>query len=155
MTVAFEFAVLAGTVVFAAIPWLRKAGRWAWSIHLGALPVLLVLPWFLGYASWTFTSCFPAGGIVYPYVISPFRMVPSTSIDEFILERFPKPLERLTQPQGPWMAVTGTGYPSPVTILVLGATIGASCFAFATLLGRGRGKLTISPVDATDTNPER
>jgi hypothetical protein len=142
LTVAFEIGVLAGLVVFAAIPWLRNAGRWAWSIHVGALPVLLLAPWLFGYVPWTFTSSFPAGGIVYPFVILPFRHLPSTNIDEFILTRLPQPLEPLSQLSGPCMAVTGMGCPSPVALLVFGAMIGASCFAVATFQGRGRGKPT-------------
>ena len=115
---------------------------------------MLLLPWFLGYAWYTFTALFPAGGIVYPYVIFPFRYLPATSVDDFILSRLPKPLEPLSQLRL-WAAMTGTGHPGPVTVLLFGAMIGAGCFAVGTLLGRYKAKPTLPPSDPIDANPNR
>jgi hypothetical protein len=143
LTVSFEFAIRACLIIVAAAPWLRKGGRWAWSMHLGLLPILLLLPWFLGYVPLAFTSLCPAGGIVYPYLVAPFRDLPSASVDRFILSHLPTPLEPLTQSEGPWMSASGTGGPGPLAVLGLGVVIGMACFAIATLLHGYRSQIAI------------
>ena len=69
VNVLFESFFFGGFIVFAAWPWLRGGSRASWSVHTGLLPLLLFLPCFLGYASFTFTSAGPSGGILYPWVI--------------------------------------------------------------------------------------
>lgn len=140
LTVLFEFAVLAGLIIFTAMPWLRNAGRLAWSLHVGCLPVLLFVPWLLGYAPATFTSLFPAGGIVYPFILIPFRGLPWTKVDTVIVEHMPRLLEPLSQLSGPWMAVTGMGAPGPLAIVGVGLVLGVSCFPAATFIARVRRK---------------
>src|SRR5262245_2388410 len=73
LTVLFEFVWLTLVLWFAAWPWIRSRGRLAWAVHLGLTLPLLFVPFFLGYAPYTFTSAFPGGGIYYPYVIIRFR----------------------------------------------------------------------------------
>src|SRR5262249_36151402 len=68
----FEFVCLAFLILFAAWPWLRGAGWWRWAVHLGLLPVLFFLPYWLGYATFTFTSVGPSGGVLYPWLLYRF-----------------------------------------------------------------------------------
>jgi len=112
LNVAFEFVFLNALVVFAFWPWLRNLKAWRWVAHLASLPILLLLPCFLGYASWSFTSKGPCGGILYPWLIVWFRPFYvdtglSRAIDRIVWIYVPKPLEWLSQPTGPWMSLSG------------------------------------------------
>ena len=141
LTVLFEFVFLAGLIVFALLPWLRNGGRLAWSIHLGLLPVLLLLPHYLGYAPLTFTSAFPnVGGVFYPWLIIHLRRLPCTGLNAALIERLPKILEPLCQLPGPMMAHSGMGMPGLVSLAVLGAGIGGATFTLGTLWRRWKGR---------------
>ena len=133
LTALFEFGYLAGLILFIAIPWLRKGGRLAWSIHLGLVPLLLLLPWYLGYVPWVFTSAFPNGGILYPWLVIHLRGFPWTGVDSFILQHSPKILEPLSQSSGPPMAITGLGAFGPVAAFWIGVAIGACSFGIGTV----------------------
>ena len=83
-------------------------------MHLGLVPILLLLPWYLGYVPWVFTSAFPSGGILYPWLVIHFRGFPWTEVDSFILRHSPKILEPLSQSSGPPLALSGRGAFGPV-----------------------------------------
>jgi hypothetical protein len=124
LTLAFESLWLGGLIAFASIPWIRNSGRSRWAIHLGLVPTLLFLPYFLGYVPYMFTSAFPAGGVFYPYVLLWFRRLPWTGLDTWLLQFAPQFFEPLTQQPGPMLAVTGMGGVGPVATTVLGVLIG-------------------------------
>ncbi len=137
--ICFECVYFSGLSLFALWPWLRaKRSAWSWSLHLGSLPLLLMLPFYCGYAPWTFTSAGPGGGVLYPWVISWFRGFPVwTSADQWVLQNFPKVLEPLSQILGPWHVISGTGTLGPVIAVALGAVVGVSVFVgFRCLAGK-------------------
>ena len=133
LTCLFEFLFLAGLLVFAAIPWVRGAGRLSWSIHLGLVPVLLFVPFWLGYVPLAFTSAWPSGGVVYPSLIIHFRGVLWTGLDTAFIEHVPKVLEPLWQPTGECMALTGLGAVGPVAAVGIGILVGGVTFGLGTL----------------------
>jgi hypothetical protein len=96
--------------------------------------LLLFLPYYLGYATWTFTSAGPSGGVLYPWVILCFGGLRLwTPLDSWILEATPKVLEPLSQRLGSMLVVSGGCEFGPVAALVSGsvvAAITAGVFAF-------------------------
>jgi hypothetical protein len=120
-----EFLYLSTVVVFAAWPWLRRKGAWARSIHLGLAPLLLFVPYFLGYAQWAF-AVGPSGGILYPWVIglTP-RFSLWTSLDDWFYRVVRQVLQPLSQDTGSAVGVSG-GVAGPVSII-------PTCFLFAGL----------------------
>jgi hypothetical protein len=96
-----EILFFSGLSWFALWPWLRRSAPWRWAFHLGMLPLLLFLPYYCGYAAWTFTSVGPSGGALYPFVIEWFRGFPMwTSFDSEVLKHIPKFLEPISQTPG-------------------------------------------------------
>jgi len=141
LNVVFECVFFSGLTVFALWPWLRGKGRTARSIHFGLTPFLLLLPYFLGYATWTFTSAGPSGGVFYPFAILPFRVVRFLGhIDQWCWEAFPKILEPLSQLLGPMLAVTGFGAPGPASAVMFGTVVAA--ITWTALRLRERSKTT-------------
>jgi len=123
-----EFLFLAGMILFAAWPWLRGAGHVRWAIHLGLLPILFCLPYWLGYAPFTFTSA-PSGGVLYPGLLrSVFHGLPWTSIDTTIVRSLPKPLEPLSQTPGPMLALAFMGGLGPVAVTGIGLALAVTVF---------------------------
>ena len=124
-----EFLFLAGMILFAAWPWLRGSGHVRWAIHLGLLPVLFCLPYWLGYAPFTFTSA-PSGGVLYPGLLkSVFHGLPWTSMDTYIVRSLPKPLEPLSQTPGPMLALAFMGGLGPVVVTGIGLAVAVATFA--------------------------
>jgi hypothetical protein len=118
-----EFLFLAGIILFAAWPWLRGSGHARWAIHLGLLPILFCLPYWLGYAPFTFTSA-PSGGVLYPGLLrSVFHGLPWTSMDTTIVRSLPKPLESLSQTPGPMLAIAFMGGLGPVAVTGIGLAL--------------------------------
>lgn len=117
----FEFAYLGGLIVFSAWPWLRRRGWQTWTIHCSAAPLLFFTPYFLGYAWTTFLSRGPSGGILYPHLIFPFRAWNGwwSQADRLVFASIPRILEPLSQPLGPYMAISYMGSVSPVAILMV------------------------------------
>jgi len=145
LTLLFEFVYLATLIVFAALPWLRNGGRLQWSIHLGLLLPLLLLPHYLGYAPLAFTSAWPGGGVLYSSIVIHFRGMPWTALDTALLEHAPRILEPLSQPTGPAMVLSGLGGAGPVATSVIGIAVGALTFAVGTAVRYTRGTLTSPP----------
>jgi len=142
MNVVFESAYFGGLILFVFWPWLRKRGGWAWAIHLGSLPVLLMLPYYCGYATWTLTGVGPSGGILYPWVVFWFRDFPIwTGADQWSLENIPKFLLPLSQDPGPMLAISVRGALGPVTALAIGAGI-AICISAGVRFAKLRNQQT-------------
>jgi hypothetical protein len=131
-----EFVYLSALVVFAAWPWLRSGGPLRWAVHLGLVPALLFLPYWLGYAAFTFTSAGPSGGVLYPWLIVWFRRLPWTALDTALVSRLPPVLEPYAQTPGPMLSLSGTGGVGPVAALGLGLLIGALAYI---------GRLALTP----------
>ena len=128
----FEFVYLTGLIVFVAWPWLRRKSARSWAIHLGLAPLLLFLPYFLGYAEFTFTSAGPSGGVLYPWLILWFYPFNTwTSLDTVLCQITPRVLGPLSQPLGPMLSLSGGGFGR---IATLGMGLGLAVLA----LGLGR-----------------
>jgi hypothetical protein len=122
VNIVFECAFFAALTLFALWPALRKSGSWRWGLHVGAIPLLLMLPYYCGYASWTFTSAGPSGGMLYPWVIVWSRDFPIwTATDQWVLGHFPKILEPISQPLGPMLSISGGHMLGPMTAVLIGA----------------------------------
>lgn len=149
VNVLFECAFFVGLLLFAAWPWLRNLRPWRWALHLGLVPAIFILPFFLGYAEWTFTSRGPSGGILYPWVIVWFRgLLPWTHLDQWLLEHMPKRLAPISQPLGPWISVSGGRPLGLVAAGVAGAIIaivaaGVRRYQAAPLGPPGEGRLSL------------
>jgi hypothetical protein len=134
---AFEFLFLTGVILFAAWPWLRGSGRWAWAVHLGLIPVLFFLPLWLGYAQYTFTSRGPSGGVLYPWLVLNAPRLPWTGLDTVLVRNLPPLLEPISQTPGPMLSLTRFGFPvGPVAAVLLGAAVAGSILGFR--VGRRR-----------------
>lgn len=130
-----EWVYLSGVVVFAAWPWLRNLGRWRWGIHFALLPWLLMLPYYLGYCSWTFSPEMPSGGVVYPRILKLVRPVPWCDADTNIVRQLPKTLASLN---GPIVSLDGWRSCGPLAMGVIGLGLGAAVFGAGTLGGRAK-----------------
>jgi hypothetical protein len=131
-----EWGYLSALILFAAWPWLRKRGRWAWAIHIALLPSLLMMPYYFGYCIWNYTSAGPGGGVVYPFILDLFRPMPWTSLDREIVLRIPHIFAPLTGPLGPMLSLSGGGGAGPVGVFCLGLGLGAIVFGLGTVLRR-------------------
>jgi len=134
-----EWAYLSALILFAAWPWLRDRGRWAWAVHTALIPPLLLLPYYLGYCAWNYTSAGPGGGVVYPFVLDELRPLPWTSLDSRLIRHVPQVLGSLTGPLGPMMSLSGGRHAGPVAAISLGLVLGAAVFAIGSAWRR-RGK---------------
>ncbi len=130
-----EFLFLAGLIVFAAWPWLRNANRRTWAIHHALLLWLLFLPYFLGYAPFTFSSHGPTGGVLYPWVIVWSSVVPQNPLDPVLMTAFPPVLEPLSAVPGPRMPLSGSGI-GPCTVAGMAAALGMAVYGIGCLIER-------------------
>jgi hypothetical protein len=122
LNAVFEFCFLFGLTFFAVGPWTRFTNASTLALRCALVPFLFFLPYFLGYATWTFTSRGPSGGILYPWLLAPFRNLHGWCGDEewVLLEIFPSWLVALSQPNGSFLSISGLGYVGPFTVLTLG-----------------------------------
>jgi hypothetical protein len=72
-TQLFEWAFLSALALLVLWPLLRPCGKLQRALHWGLAPVLFFLPLYLGYATYTFTSRGPSGGVLYPWLVAQFR----------------------------------------------------------------------------------
>lgn len=141
LNIVFEFIHLSALVLFIAWPWLHRRPWWRQAVHLGLLPPLLFLPFFLGYCRLAATSAGPVGGVLYPFLIGPFGQLPCGSFDYAILEKIPLLLEPLSQPLGPVTSISG-GPIGPTAVIAIGLALAvitaAAHFALAAFRRRFR-----------------
>ena len=123
-----EWGYLSAIVIFAAWPWLRNRRLSRWAVHAGLLPLFLLLPYYLGYCSWNFTSAGPGGGVIYPSVLDAFRWLPWTALDQTLMQHVPQVLAPLTGPLGTMLSVSGGRHAGPLAALGLGLGLGAVVF---------------------------
>ncbi len=137
----FEWMFLTGITIFGLWPAIRCLSPWRWAVHVACLPLLFLLPVYLGYAIFSFTSAGPSGGILYPYLL-PFCRLPfsrsrsMTAVDRWVLERIPQILEPLSTPIGSPMSLSGMGMPGPTYAIVVGVIAGTLVFGFISLIRR-------------------
>jgi hypothetical protein len=132
LNILFECLFFSFVILFAFWPWIRNKGRHAWCFHFSLIPLLLFIPYYLGYCGWTFTSVGPSGGILYPWVIVWFRdCLFWTPIDDWLLSHSPKILESVSQDQGSMMSVSGGSGLGIVALLLIGCVIYACVWAIA------------------------
>jgi hypothetical protein len=126
--ICFEFAFLALLILVFAWPWLTNAGPVQWAACWGLMPVLIFVPFWLGYAPLTFTSA-DSGGILYPELLRHFGGGQLTSLDRVLLRHLPQLLEPLSQTPGPMMSFSRTGAVGPTKVLALSLAVAVSVFA--------------------------
>jgi hypothetical protein len=128
LNILFESAFLAALILFGLWPWLlSKSSSW-WGVHVGALPFLFFLPYYLGYAPFCFTSAGPVGGVLYPHLLFAFRNspIPWNDLDRWTFRQIPHPLSILTQDTGPMLSLSGGGGSGPIGTLFIGGMVGIS-----------------------------
>lgn len=128
-TILFEWLFLSGLVVFALLPWPRRHGWQSWAMRWAAVPLIFMLPVYLGYATFSFTSAGPSGGILYPYLVSFLRGCSSNTLDRELIRYVPQVLEPLSPGIGDWMALSGRGIPGPTEMLLFGILAALIIFA--------------------------
>jgi hypothetical protein len=126
--VAFEWIFLSGLVLIAAWPTLHNKTWWRWAIHLSLLPMLFMLPFYLGYADFTFSSYGPSGGVLYPWLLIVLPRGECNQFDRLILEHTPQILEPLAAPVGTRNAITWKPFPGPTTMAIAGLVIALLVF---------------------------
>jgi hypothetical protein len=124
----FEWTFLTGLVLFVLWPVIRNQSALRWALHVAALPLLFLLPAYLGYAAFSFTSAGPSGGILYPFLLWPCLGGAVTEVDAWLLARLPQILEPLSTPIGSPTVLTGMGMPGPTYAVLVGVIAGASMF---------------------------
>jgi len=126
LSLVFEGVFIIGWVLFTAWPWLRGARFGRFVLHFGLSPVLLFIPYFLGYAPMTFTFG-PSGGFVYPsYLVLasvPVGRIPCSRVDEVLWNMLPPLLAPLAQVPGAPAAATTYRCVGPFASLLFGAMI--------------------------------
>ena len=126
--IVFEFAWLSGLVWLAFSPLIWKKPPIQWAIHFGFLPILFMLPVYLGYAIFSFTSIGPSGGILYPWLYIFFAGGKMCNLYLKIIEYLPQILEPISQDVGDPIAVTGMGMWGPTYTLGFSLIVGLVVF---------------------------
>ncbi len=67
----FEWCYLTGLILLATWPLIRGYRPLGWALCWAPLPLAFLFPVYLGYATGTFSSAGPNGGILYPQLLSP------------------------------------------------------------------------------------
>jgi hypothetical protein len=127
-----EFGYLTALLLFAAWPWLRELRPWQWGLHLGLLPILFFLPYWLGYACFSSASLGPSGGVLYPSLVLHLPQLPAVPLDGWVWKLFPRLLASWSYPFGNNPLVqthllSGSfrgGGPGPVSTLAVGFLLG-------------------------------
>lgn len=127
--IVLEWSFLSGLVLFALRPVIRGDSSLRWAVHVGLSPLLFLLPCYLGYATFSFTSAGPTGGILYPLLLTFCRGGSVTTLDRWVLGHLPQVLEPLSTPIGSPMALTGMGMPGPTSAIVVGILCGGVLLA--------------------------
>lgn len=121
-----EAAYFTGIVLFAVWPWLKRKSPLNWAVHLGLMPLALLLPCYLGYGYLVQTSPGPSGGAFYPVVISVFRVGgwAFNPADDFICRRLPQILAPMRQSLSPLVDIGSGPLMGPLEAIVLSVLVG-------------------------------
>jgi hypothetical protein len=100
--VVLEIIYFTALAVFLLWPWWRSAGCLWWCVHLGWLPWLFLLPYWLGYAPMTFSPAANSEeGVLYPALLSSLPRLDWNEVDSLLLLPIPRPLLSLPGNPGP------------------------------------------------------
>lgn len=127
----FEWTFLTGLAMFAVWPILKSRSRYQFAAHTALLPLLFMLPTYLGYARFSFTSAGLSGGIVYPHLLRLTFGGSCNRLDRWLLAHIPQILEPLSAPIGTWISLSGRGMPGPTSRCILGLLLGVSFLAIS------------------------
>jgi hypothetical protein len=137
----FEALFLTAWMAWLAWPVLRGATPKRWALHWGLAPLLLAVPFYLGYAPYAFTFG-PTGGFFYSsmlvLVMLPVFLLPCTPLDIAILTALPRPLVELSQLSGPAMAMTSITCLGPVSLVAYGLLGGGAIYLLRLIIARRR-----------------
>ncbi|MEM9250791.1 MAG: hypothetical protein AAGB29_00445 [Planctomycetota bacterium] len=126
LTLMFEVLLLGAIWLWIVLLFDRSESRLARALAWLVLPLLFMIPSYLGYASTSYTSAGPSGGVVYPFLI---RAMPGRSLtpwwDWVFLEHAPPVFAPLSTAIGPFMSLSGRGIPGPMVMLGLGVVLAA------------------------------
>jgi hypothetical protein len=122
-TIAFEWLLFTGLALFVSWPVIRQYSIRSLAVHVAITPPLFVLPLYFGYATYTFTSHGPGGGVLYPYVVYFFPHA-NTWLDRWIMTHTPPLLESISTPMGAFMSLSGGAIPGLTVALLIGAGTG-------------------------------
>jgi ankyrin repeat protein len=147
VNVALEFSYLSGVVVFGFWPWLRRLKPWRWALHIGLLPILLCLPYFLGYSP-ALLKLNPSGWTLYPWIAVWFNLLGGISgpFDTVVLFSLPKPLAGLSgyDPATIWDIYSSfwdmTYGMSASSLIALSMGLAAATYTAAWLMWRRKGR---------------
>jgi hypothetical protein len=141
--IVFEWLFLSGLVLFAAWPVRRDKVDWRRvACHWGILPLLFMMPAYLGYASLSFSSRGPCGGILYPWLIFGLRhSAECNDFDRQILVHTPQILEPLSAEipiplMGNMNDIIWSAMPGPTTMVIAGLLIALLVFSVHKLRDR-------------------
>jgi hypothetical protein len=130
-----EWGYLSALWVFLVWPWVRNLSLSRRAIHAAVLPLLLLLPYYLGYCAWNFTSARSTGGVVYPYLLDALMPLPWTPIDQALIQYVPQVFTALTEPiRHISLFPEGDRSAGPLAALGLGLVLGAAVFVLGLLL---------------------
>jgi len=127
--ISFEWLFLSGLVLFAMWPLLWRKSSLRWAVHLGLIPMLFMLPTYLGYARYTFSSTGPTGGVLYPWLLMNSAGGSCNDFDRWMLTHIPQILEPMSAPIGMPMALSWRGMPGPTTMAIAGLVIAVIVFS--------------------------
>jgi hypothetical protein len=111
-----------------------KGGWKSYAVHLGTLPILFMLPAYLGYATLSFSSRGPCGGVLYPWLIFGLRQTGSCNgLDREILSHVPQLLEPLSSEipiplMGNMSDIIWSAMPGPTIMAIAGLIIALLVF---------------------------
>jgi hypothetical protein len=124
---------------------MRDKAWWSWAIHLGLLPILFMVPFYLGYAAFTFSSYGPSGGVLYPWLLIALPRGECNKLDSQILEHTPQILEPLAAPVGTRNALSWKAFPGPTTMVIAGLVIALLVFCVHKLSNLIRKNSPVEP----------
>jgi hypothetical protein len=123
--ILFEWAFLTWMVYFIVRPAMTNASWKQWSLRMGLLPLLFVLPAYLGYSTFAFTTSNNRGGVLYPFLVPILRSDNCSQFDLWILRHTPQLLEPISA--GIYSPVYGIkGFrPGPTSVIQTGLILAA------------------------------
>ena len=144
----FEVLWLALLIWFLFWPAIKGMRARRWAIHAALLPMLYMLPLYLGYQQTSGTSIGPVGGGVYTRSLYVLPRQYAAGWESWVIDQMPKLLDGLNAHPGPLMAVTGVGVPGmrPLVCLIAGVVLALGAYLLARSLHR-------SPHDVSSTMP--
>jgi hypothetical protein len=116
----FEWGFITGLAWLAVLPYRKNLAPLWWGFVTSVLPLLFMLPVFLGYSTLSFSSAEPDGGILYPYLLPMIGSGSRTETDELMLLYLPQVMEPLSFPVGSNMKSARMGMPGPTRFLTVG-----------------------------------